>query len=84
MPVSEGQTHETLAGSIVLAGAGGAQLGDLFTMFKQAPSKNLNKKFAGKCFKCKQKGHSARNCPTDSDSTTTAKLRELTIEKPDI
>lgn len=57
--------HAALAGSLKVGDDKDTQLGDLFTMFKQAPSKNLQKKFAGRCFKCKQKGHSSRNCPSD-------------------
>ena len=41
-----------------------ATLGSQFSMFKPTERKGKNKRFTGKCFKCEQKGHSAKYCPT--------------------
>ncbi|CAD7931079.1 unnamed protein product [Amoebophrya sp. A25] len=39
------------------------ELGAQFGMFRQLPPENLNKKFTGVCFICREKGHSSKMCP---------------------
>jgi hypothetical protein len=41
-------------------------IGGQFEMFQAMPSRNAGKKFSGRCFKCGEKGHSARMCPMTS------------------
>ena len=53
----------TIAGH--LTGSDGRSLLERFSMFqpKKAGPGLRSRKFAGKCFRCGEKGHSARNCP---------------------
>jgi hypothetical protein len=53
----------TIAGH--LTGSDGRSVLERFAMFqpKRAGPGDRNRKFAGSCFRCGEKGHSARNCP---------------------
>lgn len=42
------------------------EIGAKFSMFEQRATAGTDKRFTGKCFKCGEKGHSARFCPAEA------------------